>query len=766
MPVRTGSHTRADRFSVAILRLAVLVAIVTVTGATALRAADLHGTVVDPDGRPVAHARADIVGPLGAAASATTGADGRFDINGVPPGSYVLHVAADGLAADPRPIDLLEAWPSELQVTTRLAARTETLVVSAAQVEVPLSQASGSVTVLSGRDLQARQITAVGDALRLVAGMSVAQSGGHGALTSVFTRGGESDYTLVMVDGMRTNAFGGGLDLTQVPLIGVDRIEVVRGPQSALFGSDAIGGVVHVITRHGDRVRSDASVEDGSFATRRFDAAASGSVRGWSWHVGAQRFTSGGFTGLAADNTRVGNDDVRRHHVAGGLGWRAAAGAEVRGAALASSNERGYPGPYGSNPIGSYTGVDRISRGHDDRREAGVRALVPWFGESGRVRQRIDLTWADFASRFTSPYGPSASGTRRLTGRVQADAALSASMGLSAGIEWLGERATSTYITGERFQPIPVTRQVLGTFAEWRWSASARTSVAAGARIERIARDRLESSPDPYTPRPVLGDSTIVSMNPKISASWLAAGGVAGRAWTRVHASAGTGIRPPGAFEIAFTDNPDLQPERSRSVEAGVEQALAGGALLLDATLFSNTYDDLVVAVARSLQDASRFLTDNISNARARGLELSVGWRVARGLDVRTAYTRLDSAILAVDRLDQAPPPFRVGEALVRRPRHQFSIDAVLTQPRWTAFARAGGRGRALDIDPSWGAFGGRFEAPGYAVVGAGASVRLARGVEATVRAENLLNRSYEEVFGFPAPGRAVIVGARVAAGH
>ncbi len=767
MTLRPGSHARAGRARTGLGHLLFLVFLTIICGAADADAATVRGTIADPDGRPVPGAVALVVGPLGATRTVTTDAHGRFEAGGIPAGRYDILVSADGFAADPQSIELGEDEAADLRLALRLAARSETLVVTAAQVDVPLSQAADSITVLSGRDLAARQLTTVADALRLVPGIAVAETGGRAGLTSVFTRGGESDYTLVLVDGLRANSFGGGLDLSQLPLLNVDHVEIVRGPQSALFGSDAIGGVVQIVTRHGDRLRGDGTLEGGSLGTWRADAAVAGSRAGWSWHAGGQRYTSRGFEGLApAAGERVSNDDSDLRHVAGGLGWRGGGGTDVRGDVIVSRTERGYPGPFGSNPIGSFSGVDRISRGTNTRRQAGMHLLQPWFGDASRVRQRVEASWTDLSSDYASPFGTSESGTRRLTARAQTDAALSPTVSLSGGVEWLGERATSTYITGAIFQPIPVERQVLGTFVEARYSPTARAAVTAGVRAERIARDALEENPSPFSPRPALAADTIVSINPKVSAAALLAGAATDEAWTRVHGSAGTGIRPPDAFEIAFTDNAGLKPERSRSAEAGVQQGLARGAVLVDVTAFVNSYDDLIVAVGRSLRDASRYRTDNISNARARGLELSGGWRPVAGVDVRAAYTWLDTRILAVDRVGQAPAPFRIGQALVRRPRHQVSIDTIVARARWTGFARLGGRGRTLDIDPSYGAFGGTFDAAGYAVVQAGGSVHVARGVSLTVRAENLFDRQYEDVFGYPALGRTFTAGVRVAAGR
>jgi outer membrane receptor protein involved in Fe transport len=290
--------------------------------------------------------------------------------------------------------------------------------------------------------------------------------------------------------------------------------------------------------------------------------------------------------------------------------------------------------------------------------------------------------------------------------------------------------------------------------------------MTAGVRVENIHRDPIGVLDDPYSPRPAMDADTVVSANPKIAAAFQVRRSRGSE--TKLRASFGTGIRPPDAFELAFTDNPELGPERSRSGEAGLEQAFARGHASVDATLFHNTFDDLIVAVGRFVE-SSRYQTDNISNARAKGLELGVNARHrVRGTDVQTriSYTFLDTEILAVDGADAAPSPFTVGQPLVNRPRHQWTIDAAVTHGFATAWLRGGGRGRVLAVEPSYGTFGGLFDAGGYSVWNAGASWRVRRQLELFGRIENLLDRRYEEIFGFPALGRGVFAGVRVLAGE
>jgi outer membrane cobalamin receptor len=737
-------------------------------------AGTIRGLVTDPDGRPVPGATVLVSSPLAGVRTVTTDPAGRFVVERVDAGRYDLRVVLAGFRADPLQVTLAQADDLDVAVPLHLAALAESVVVSASQVELPLSRTSDSVTVLSSADLGARQVESAGEALRLVPGMTVAANGGRGSVTSVLPRGGDSDYTLVLVDGIKANVFGGGFDFSQLALSGIDRIEVVRGPESALYGSDAIGAVVQIVTRQGGAPHAGGLVEGGSFGTSRLAAATSGSLGRYRWGAAAERFSSAGYEGVApATGERVTNDDWLASHLSGTVGWRSAGGVDLSGTAIVTTTDRGNPGPFGSNPIGAYTSVDRISRGKAKTGQFGFRLAAPWPG-TRRVRQGVQVNYLDLTNDFTSTYGYSSSGTRRLAARTQTDVAMGRSSGLSAGIEAQREEATSTFITGSSFEPVPIHRLVVGSFVEARYQPDERLSLAGGLRVEYIRRDRLESNPDPFAPRPPFGTDTTVSPNPKISVSYLVRqprawrrGEPAGTwvSWTRVRAGAGTGIRPPDAFEIAFTDNPALKPERSRSVEAGVEQAFAGEALRLDATAFYNRYDDLIVAVGPAMGDISQYRTDNISNASSAGLEISTAFRTRWGFEARVAYTFLATRVLAVDGARVAPAPFAVGQPLLRRPSHQGSVDVAYSRGRLSAFYQLGGRSRVLDVEPTYGAYGGLFTNPGYAMSSAGVSVRVARPIELVAKITNLTNRQYEETLGFPALGRSVLAGIRVAAG-
>jgi outer membrane cobalamin receptor len=729
-------------------------------------AGPVTGQVVDPDGRgvPGAHILLVHADGISIAARSLTTQSGHFTLLAPDTGEYEIRVACDGFRAKPI-AHSGSADPKTLAIALEMSAVSESVVVSAAQVEIPLSTVSSSVTVITGEDLERRQVESVADALRFVPGLAVVSAGGRGTQTSVFPRGGESDYSLVFIDGVEANAFGGGFDFSHLPVANIDRIEIVRGPQSSLYGSNAIGSVIRIISKRGGAPEGSASFEGGRLDTFRLTAATSGERRGWLWGASTEHLRTDGLNGRVTEGGEtVQNDDYARHMVSGVGGWSKGRTA-VRGDVRFSRDERGFPGPFGSDPGGTFSGIDTVSRGNNDR------VLLTGSGnfQVRHIRINAETTHSRLDSGFLSQFGESESWSRRTTARVQADATVGRGLETTGGLELLGESAGGTFITATGNVLVPVERGLAGFFGEARWTHNARLFVTAGIRLERITRQALPGDADAFTPRPPFDDDTVVSANPKIAAAWYVSSTDGN--FTKIRGAAGTGIRPPDAFELAFTDNPSLKPERSRSFEAGLDQALFGGRGLVEATAFFNNYDDLIVATG-SFTGSSRFRTDNISNARARGLEIA-GTARARmsgagnaGLHVRIGYTFLSTEILAVDQSSTAPPPFTIGDQLLRRPKHLFSTEVVIDSGRLTAFVQGGARSGVRDVDPSFGTFGGIFDAPGFSVWNTGAAWTLTRNLEFFGRITNLFDRDYEEALGFPGLPRSALVGLRVAAGR
>lgn len=757
MPVRRSARFRFSSFNFSSFNLW-FVALAIVMFARPAFADAVRGRVVDPDDRAVAGATVLIVSGARVVESTKTDADGQYGPITVPAGTYDVLVSAPGLKADPKTIDVKPGGTITADVKLTLSAVSESVVVSAAQVETPLSRTPDSVTIIDRATLDRRQVETISDALRFVPGLNVVQSGGRGAITSLFPRGGESDYTLVLVDGIEQNAFGGGFDASHLSTADAERIEVVRGPESALYGDGAIGGIVQVVTRHGGPMAAQAFFEGGGYGTVDGNASFTGSRQAWRWGGAIDWLKTDGDTRVFPSiGGPVQNDDYERVDGSASVGWSDSATRRVRFNVRAGRNERGFPGPYGSDPAGLYSGLDLISRGTNYTREVGASA---GFGGAG-LHHDAQFTWASLRSNFTSPFGTSDDRTRRTTGRYQLDVERRP-VGISAGAELLDERADNTFIEGTvAGVPVPISRSDTGFFVEARPALGDRVFLNAGLRVERINRHALEA--DSFG-RPPFSDDTVWSTNPKVAIAWFARPDtvLSPVGATKVRLHAGTGIKPPTAFDIAFTDNPDLKPERNRSIDAGIDQAFANGAIVADATYFDNSYDDLIVSIGTTLSGASRFQTDNIANASAHGLETGVSWRSKVGLSVRGAFTWMHTEIESVDNLPgHAPRPFAVGDPLIRRPSRQGSLEIAWGSPRGGLFATVNGRGEVADFEPNFAS--SVFTNPGYAVFNFGGSFRLARGVEVTARVLNAFDKDYEEAYGFPALGRSAMLGLRVA---
>jgi outer membrane receptor protein involved in Fe transport len=320
------------------------------------------------------------------------------------------------------------------------------------------------------------------------------------------------------------------------------------------------------------------------------------------------------------------------------------------------------------------------------------------------------------------------------------------------GVAASREQVKNSFVTGADFEEFPIRRDDLALYFENRFEAGGRFFLNAGVRGEFLRTGAIRA--DAFS-RPAIPENTVSSVNPRLSAALLPAAG------TRLHASFATGIRPPTGFELAFTNNPSLSPERTRSFEAGVEQRFFGR-ILVDATWFYNRYTDLIVTLGGTLSSLSRYQSANIANSRAQGLELSGNVRPSRRLLVTGSYTLLATRILSLEgSRGLAPAPFQVGQPLTRRPRNSGSFVATYTRGRIAADFTGYFRGRTLFEEPGFGASNGLFWNPGYSNLGVNLNITVLPGVTAYGNLRNALNRRYEEVFGYPAPRLNFVAGMK-----
>jgi outer membrane receptor protein involved in Fe transport len=313
------------------------------------------------------------------------------------------------------------------------------------------------------------------------------------------------------------------------------------------------------------------------------------------------------------------------------------------------------------------------------------------------------------------------------------------------GYAFAREEVKNTFITDAVARSFPLSRDQQGIYWENRFEFGQRLFVNAGARAEIIQTARIPG--DPVNGRPAFPPDTIARVNPKIAVAYVL------REGTRVHASGGTGIRPPGGFDIAFTDNPRLKPERTKSFDAGIERRLLHNRLSLEGTYFYNRYYDLIVSLGGTLARLSNYRSDNLSNSRAQGGEFAVRVRPVRWISLAGSYTLLASEILSLNGASGvAPRYFGVGQPLIRRPRHSGAMAAAFARGRLSADVTGYFRGKVLDVEPNFGAFGGLFYNPGFANFGVNVNYALPRGVTLYGNLRNALDRHYEEALGFPSP--------------
>jgi outer membrane receptor protein involved in Fe transport len=738
----------------------------------AAHAATIGGTVYDPSGRAVPNVRVSLLQSLTALDERQTNAKGEYQFEGLAKGTYRLVANAPGFSASTADVEIGEDQARSVDLHLALSAVQQQVVVSASLGGALAPQLGSSVSTVSEQEIDDRGAQSVTDVLRGVPGVALDDSGRRGGATGVFIRGGDSNYNLVMVDGIQLNEFGGDFDFAPLPADGVDHVEVTRGPQSALFGSNAVSGVVNIVTRRGEGPpHFDFQAEGGNFTTRRFVTGGSGLTHGLSWAYDLSRLDSGG---------TVQNDNYRNQSAILSLGYRRSERRQADFHFFGNANDAGAPGPYGSDPDDLYNapiypgGPTNYKLGLLTRDKQNMFGYEASYSEqiTSRFRQVVTGSVATNDYYFRSSYGDSFSNNLRGVLDTRSEVAVSNKDFLVAGFEYNREQFKNTYVADANSNPFLLPRTSLAYFVENRWSPSSRLFVTAGLRLDDLSTHSLP--PGDYGARPLIPSSSVTKLNPRVSVAYMAPESDSG-SWlgmTRLHGSFGTGIRAPNGYELAFTDNPHLKPEKSVSFDSGIEQRFFDSRALLDLTYFYNKFDDQIVTLGGSLINPSTFISDNLGNSRAQGLELSFRLHPTRSLQMSGEYTLLGTAILALrcgsrentrcsalDGSSLVQAPFHVGQELIRRPKNSGGFNITWQHRRLTLNTNAYLRGRTLDLEPNDGVYACSpplglkclFPDKGYVVLNGGFSYRLTHGLEIYGHLNNLLDQKYEEVLGYPA---------------
>lgn len=579
-----------------------------------------------------------------------------------------------------------------------LAAFAETVVVSASLDSEERDDIPASVTVLHREELEARQADTLSKAIATVPGVTAMQSGAPGQQTSLFLRGTDSEQTLLLWNGIPLNdPFFGGVNWQFVPLDGVARIEVARGPFSALYGSSAMGGIVQVFT--GSRQGGTFSLEAGEDGYYRGGLAAGtdlGPVRlDLTGHLRRSDRADGELPNSFFDSEEM---------IARGL-WTVRPGVSVGLLARANDSETGIPLVGGlPNPIGAIAWEER-------------ELAVPFVADLGSWEVEAQLSQTRFDSAFRDaddPFGFTASDTESegLRGRVVTTWRRGEDLWIAVGSEAERLEVTSSSNFGTDLDGVH--QRTWAVFGQGSWGHGP-------IRLDLGAR---RDDNDVYGAKTSLRSGIV----------WEAGAGV------RLRASYGEAFRAPSLGELffPFSGNPDLQPETGESFELGVERS--AGNWRIGLTGFENRQRNLIdydFVTNRNL---------NVDRARSRGVEGEAGFQ--RGVfDVRWNTTWLETE----DR--------STGLELLRRP--EWSSALLLTARPAVLTLNVEGRyvGDRADIHPATGV---RTENPEYLRVDLAARWRARAWLAPYARVQNVANGEYEEVLGYPAPGRTLIGGVAV----
>ncbi len=703
----------------------------------------VRGVVLDPAGHPVEGAKI-ACGPE----TSTTDSRGRFEL----PKPCVASVDKAGFAT--KTVALTES--KDVEIKLALAAINDRVLVTASGTPVALEDAGVAANVFTTRDFEARQFPFVEDLLRDVPGLSIVQTGRNGGLVNLYARGGDGDTTMVLLDGIPVTDPGGSLDFAHLTSTGLDRIEAVRGPESALYGAEASSAVIQMFTQHGDvesrTPHGSLLYERGSFSTDHWAATVSGGLfKRLDYAFTADQFRSTG---------EFVNDAYRITTGTANLGYHFSDSTILRAVYREFDSYTGVPGQvfYGLADANANERArdSAVSVRLDDTRGKRFTEKVV-FGYHRYRTLDVDTSAGDpYTVAALLRTVPGAIPYTYLVGLVPASTTVA-----PAGTTL----STYTYYPFAYDSPSVADRtnvQYTGTLTHqggaltFGYEYERQAGVISLTDVARSDNGFFLNDQYALTSRVYLTASARYQQSSTFGSEFAPRGAVTFRLPTEtfLRFSASRGIKEPSllenfAQETYYVGNPALRPETTTSFEAGLSREWLGRRLRTELAVFRNSFHDLIQ------YDPSVFpgTWKNIDSSWARGAEASANFRVTRYLAVRGAYTRLYT------RITNSATPSEIGEELLRRPRNSGSVSVEITPRRWTLIA--GGRfvGERQDADFVFGI----NRNPGYQYVFVNASYQATKYVTPFVRIQNALDQQYQEALGYSALSRSAIGGLRVA---
>jgi vitamin B12 transporter len=709
-----------------------------------LIASDFTLIVQSPSGERVAGVQVTLYrgsGNAGIAILTTTG-DGLVTFSNLADGSYQAEVLAPGFAAQTVHLSVPRLGP--LTVGLKLATTPQTVVVSATATPDIAAEAGASIDFLSSTELTLLNPPAAADALSYVPGAIVNTSGRRGGQASLFVRGGESSYNKVLIDGVPVNDPGGFYDFGVAPMNSIERLEVVRGPESTIYGTDAMTSTVQMWTTTGTSLKPlfVFGADGGTFSTANGYASVSGSNNIYDYNVFGNQFNTGG-QGI--------NDSYSNGLLGGNIGIRFSPRVAFRFRLRHSNNWTGVQSNWWFNgdPV-LPPNSNQIAHQNNFLASAQLSVSGPgaWqhtFGgfeynhlqENSQQyvdpgREFIDSAFSNVSKYNRAGFGYQGSWTPRPWAQT------------TVGYNFEDENGhiTSLFAPGTAFSSFSDTSGVRFNnylFAQELLTWKRITGLVGVGWVNNTS----------------FGNKFV----PRVSGSFLLFRGNEDFSGTRLRAGYSEGIKEPSflqSFGISGTfpvlPNPNLKPEQNQSWEAGFDQGFWGNRLSLTALYYSNEFHDQIEFFTNPVDFTAQYV--NLNKSMSHGAEVELHGQVGAHFSFTGAYTYTSTRIV-----DAPPcgPPFcdpliyGVGSPLLRRPRHAGTALFTYTQHRFGTTLGVVAVGRRPDSDFLFGYIPPIYYAAGYARLDLGGWYNVTRHVTAYANVNNALNNHYNEVLGYPA---------------
>jgi vitamin B12 transporter len=592
-------------------------------------------------------------------------------------------------------------------LTTRASAQVATpdIVVQGTKTDTPLEQLTGAVTIIDETTIQDMRVPTVLEVLRQVEGFDVVRSGGPGGQTSLFSRGGNSNHVLVLIDGVKVNSpTTGAFDVSNLTVDQIERIEVLRGAQSPLYGSEAVAGVVNIVTKRASEADYDAvTIEGGAYRTWRGAVSHSGRGPVWDQALSVSRWISRGISQADQDLGNTEPDGYANTTFsmkvsrAAGVGGRT--GLTLRLTDATADIDDAFPAP-------TFALSDSPAKSRNKAAVAGLTVAAPL---SARWDHRLTIGWSrDHGTTMNGTFGDTDLDAQSRQVDWQHTVGIGPDNLVSVGYEYQNRLAAITG-AGEH-------RLITNAFyVQDQLAAFDPLFITIGGRTDdnnRFGRHNTYKA----------GASLKL-------ASWR----------SRVFGNYATGFRGPTLNDLYYPgfSNPNLRPEESRGYETGISVEAVPGLITVQATRFRTDYDDLIAL-------DSLFVPQNIETAETSGFELSGTWTVSPKSAITGNYT-------VTNALKDS-----TGDRLLRRPHNKGNVVWTFHPDPNTDF-RIDYRCIGSRLDTTDGVT--ILNLPRYALVNLAASERVSPAAEVFVRVENALNRDYQEIAGYGTAGRAVYAG-------